>query len=373
MILYWQSIDRSANALAKRLLISVIMGLSERKEKIIRAVIDNYVDSCQPVSSADIQTNYLPSLSTATIRNELAALEEMGYLDQPHTSAGRVPTPAAYKLYVEKLMPKRELSSEELEIIRKYFDSKITEIDDVLRSTAKVISEITNLTGVACFPNVGEAVIRNVRIVRITDEMALVVIVTDRGVLKDATVTVPSEVSDDYFNTASNFATGAFGGHRIDDVREPESLITQIKDEFRMVFNTIVEILEGYLSDSEQHHILLEGSSNLLEQPEYSNVDKAKAMLRMLESKEKLAPVLDRDIGLTINITNEGESAEDAPECAIVTANLSTHGVNIGKAGVIGPIRMDYSKIVSVLDYIGKTVNELPVGKNFEANDRSES
>lgn len=348
------------------------MALSERKEKIIRAVVDSYIDSCEPVSSADIQAHYLPALSTATIRNELSALEEMGYLDQPHTSAGRVPTVDAYRLYVEKLMPKRELLPSELDIIKKYFDKKITEIDDVLRSTAKVISEITNLAGVAYVRDISGAIVRSIKIVRITDTMAIVIIVTDLGVLKDATVTISGDATDEYFASASGFITGVFSGHSVSEICNPEPIITRVKDEFRVVFDTIIDILKGYMADSEKKGLVLEGGSKLLEQPEYSNVAKAKAVLEMLESKERLAPALgskESDVGLTINISPDGG---DDPECAIVTANLTAHGVNIGKAGVIGPVRMDYSKIVSVLDYIGKTIDELPVGKT-EGEDKSKN
>lgn len=340
------------------------MGLSERKEKIIQAVVDSYIDSCEPVSSADIRDNYLPALSSATIRNELAALEEMGYLDQPHTSAGRVPTADAYRLYVEKLMPKCELTAAELAVIRKYFDKKLTEIDDVLRSTAKVISEITNLTGVAYIPNVGDAVIKNVRIVKITETMALVVIVTSLGVLKDATLTVSEEMPENYFDSASKFISGAFAGFSVNEICTSDAIIEQIKDEFRTVFNTVMEILRSYSAGEGRDGVMLSGSSKLLEQPEFADIDKAKAMMELLESKERLVPALSsNEIGLSINISKE--SGEN-PECAIVTANLTTHGVSIGKAGVIGPIRMDYSKIVSVLDYIGKAVNELPVGGKEE-------
>ena len=340
----------------------MIMALSERKEKIIQAVVDSYVDSCEPVSSADIRDHYLPSLSSATIRNELAALEEMGYLVQPHTSAGRIPTADAYKLYVEKLMPRRELSAAELDIIRKYFDKKLTEIDDVLRSTAKVISEITHLTGVAYISNIGEAIIENIRIVRITERDALVIIVTNLGVLKDATLTVRNEVGEDFFDSASRFISSAFKGHSIDEVCSPDRIIDKVKEEFAGVFDTIVEILRGY-SECAGSEVVLAGGSKLLEQPEYSDVGKAKAMMEMLESREKLYPELNgkNEIGLNIDI-KRADAEAGKPECAIVTANLTTHGVNIGKAGVIGPIRMDYSKIVTVLDYIGKAINELPVG-----------
>ena len=112
------------------------MGLSGRKEKILQAVVDSYINSCEPISSAEIKEQHLPALSTATIRNELAALEEMGYLVQPHTSAGRIPTAEAYRLYVERLMPKRKLTRSELKTVKRYFNRKITELDDILKNTA---------------------------------------------------------------------------------------------------------------------------------------------------------------------------------------------------------------------------------------------
>lgn len=196
------------------------MAISERKEKIIQAVVDSYIVSCEPISSAEIKENYLPNLSSATIRNELSALEEMGYLAQPHTSAGRVPTAEAYRLYVDKLMPKRKLSKSELKVINSYFDHKITEIDEILRSTAKVISEITSLTGVAVIPNIYGATIESVKIVKITEKSALVIIVTNYGVLKDATITLESDLDEQYYAKASNFISSAFHGRKVSEVVE---------------------------------------------------------------------------------------------------------------------------------------------------------
>ncbi|MDE6966574.1 MAG: hypothetical protein K2O94_06315, partial [Clostridiales bacterium] len=138
------------------------MGLTGRKEKILQAVVDGYIENCQPVSSSEIREKHLPALSSATIRNEMAALEEMGYLTQLHTSSGRVPTAEAYRLYVEKLMPRRKLTRSELKIVKRYFNKKVTELDDVLKSTAKVISEITNLTSVAYVQNAEDATVLNI-------------------------------------------------------------------------------------------------------------------------------------------------------------------------------------------------------------------
>ena len=338
------------------------MGLSERKEKIIKAVVDSYIDSCEPVSSADIKEHHLPALSTATIRNELAMLEEMGYLDQPHTSAGRVPTASAYRLYVEKLMPERKLTPTDIAIVRKYFDNKVTEIGDVLRSTAKVISEITHLTGIAYVSDVSDAVVDNIKIVKLTPDKALAVVVTNLGVLKDAMLHTAEDMPDEYYRSASTFISHAFSGHSIGEIVEDGGLVEKITDEYRKVFDIVVEVLKTYMED-DKRSVVLEGSSKLLEQPEYSDVEKAKEMFALLESKEKLISAADGkgDIGLSINIApcREGDGN---PECAVVTADLTKNGVKIGKAGVIGPIRMDYSRIVSVLEYIEKTVGELPSG-----------
>ena len=243
------------------------MGISGRKEKIIQAVVDSYIVSCEPISSAEIKENYLPDLSSATIRNELAALEEMGYLAQPHTSSGRVPTAEAYRLYVDKLMPKRKLSRSELKVINRYFDHKITEIDAILKNTAKVISEITNLTSVAVIPDITGAVVDSIKIVKLNDSSALVVIVTNLGILKDATVEIASALGDEYFTVASNFISAAFKGKTIGEIIQPDDLIEEIKKEYRQLFKAIIKIIRDYVEEGGVGDIVLEGSNKIVSQP----------------------------------------------------------------------------------------------------------
>jgi len=348
------------------------MKLSARKEKIIEAVVDSYVKACTPISSADIQAEYLPALSTATIRNELAALEEMGYLAQPHTSSGRVPTAEAYRLYVEKLMPRRALSPQELDIVKRYFSRKLTELDEILKSTAKVISEITNLTGVAYVQNAETAVIQSIKIVKITETDALFVIVTDRGILKEAAATMASEISDAYFSGASEFATGVFRGRSIADAaRNGEAIAAEALNEYEQIFATVLNILKSHARGGLSSDIVLEGSAKILEQPEYANPQKAKAMLELFDAKETLIPVLKSgdDMSLNVLISGDGEMKPGLPECAIVTVNYAVNKTSVGKAGVIGPMRMDYGKVISVLDYIGKIINLLPEKGEDDAED----
>lgn len=347
------------------------MGLTGRKEKILQAVVDGYINTCEPVSSAEIKEKHLPALSSATIRNEMASLEELGYLTQPHTSAGRIPTAEAYRLYVEKLMPRRKLSRSELKIVKRYFNRKITEIDDILKGTAKVISEITNLTSVAYMQNLDEATIMSVKFVKITDSSALIIIVTNLGVLKDTTVNVSSSLTDEYCQAASQFITECLKDRTIAEVVvKPTKLIKNIKREYEQLFHTIVKILKSYSHDEIVSDLVLEGSSKILEQPEYANLQKAKAMLELLDSKEELVPILQNndDMNLNIKIGKDNEIREGMPECAIVTATYQINGVNVGNAGVIGPIRMDYSKVISVLDYISNVINYLPMPSDSSAN-----
>lgn len=350
------------------------MGLTNRKEKILQAIVDGYIENCQPISSAEIKEKHLPALSSATIRNEMVALEEMGYLTQPHTSSGRIPTAEAYRLYVEKFMPKRKLSRSELKIVKRYFNRKVTELDDMLKSTAKVISEITNLTSVAYIQTADEATVTNIRIVRISDASALIIIVTNLGVLKDTTVNIGEGVTDEYCNQASQFVTDVFGGHTISEINKPKAIIKEVKKEYQQVFNTVIRIFKNYSHEEMLSDIVLEGSAKILEQPEYANLQKAKAMLEFLDAKEELVPVLQNsdDMNISIKIGKDNELRDGMPECAIVTASYNINGVTVGNAGVIGPIRMDYSKVVSVLDYLSKTVQMLPAGESANADDRSD-
>ena len=337
------------------------MAMGGRKEKILQAVVDSYISTASPVSSSELRDKYFDQLSSATLRNELAALEDMGYLAQPHTSSGRVPTAEAYKLYVERLMPKRRLTREELGTVKRYFNRKITEIDEVLKNTAKVISEITNLTSVAYVGNLDEAVIRSIKFVKIDESTALVVIVTDIGILKDATVQMGFDAPESFFDKANEFVSEAFCGLKIGDIvgAKAKRTLKDIKAEYQALYNTIYRILKDYHHDEMASELVLEGSSKILEQPEYTNLTKAKAMLDMLDAKKQLVPVLrsNDDLSLSIKIGRDNELTDGLPECAIVTASITAGGKSMGSAGVIGPIRMDYAKVVSVLDYISRALS----------------
>ena len=181
-------------------------------------------------------------------------------------------------------------------------------------------------------------------------------------------VELGEDFSEEYFFSASKFIGKAFKGYTFRDLVEPDRAIEEIKNEYKKLFDVIYTMIKNYATGISDVDVVLEGSAKLLDQPEYANVEKAKAMLEFLETKEQLMPMVKNnsapdDMRLNIRIGRAGDD-EGSPECAVVTASYSLNGVNIGDAGVIGPIRMDYSKVVSVLDYIGKTISVLPESKN---------
>lgn len=343
------------------------MALSARKEKILQAVVDNYIATAVPVSSKELNESHMPELSSATIRNELAALEEMGYLVQPHTSSGRVPTNEAYKLYVDKLMPKRKLTRSELGVIKRYFGEQIGEIEDVLRKTAKVLSEITNYTSVTLMPKIKDALVKNIRFVPLDAVSMLVVIVTDRGVIKDTVVELDESLSEDYIDAAAKFISKAFYNKPLYEILEPENAINEEINKYRAFYGYITEILEHYFADESDggERVILEGSSKLLDYPEYSDVNKAKTLFRVLDAREKLYPLLKDGSGMNFSVKiGGGAGAEaDLSDCAIVTANYSVGGKTVGTQGVIGPVRMDYPLVISVLDSISKIISSIPTNK----------
>lgn len=336
-------------------------GITPRKEKILKAVVEDYISQAEPVSSGSLHDKHLPELSSATIRNELSALEELGFLYQPHTSSGRIPTKEAYKLYVEKLMPKRKLSSNDLNLIKNEFNHQMIQLKDVLKKTARVISEVTNYTSLAFVNDISDAIIDNIKIVKLTPKSALVIVVTSLGVLKDATVNMEEEMDDSYFDAVSKLTMQAFGGKKIHEVMKPREAINDTLKSYKKIFDAILGILKNYYEQAGAEDFVLEGASKLLDYPEYSNISKAKSVIAMLEAKETLLPMLKSTDSVQLNISigrDEKGDCDSLSDCAVITANYMLNGKSIGQAGVIGPLRMDYSKVVSVLDYIGKTINE---------------
>lgn len=327
--------------------------LSERKQKILRALIDDYIKTAEPISSSRIKDNCLPQVSSATIRSELVALEELGFLVQPHVSAGRIPSTKAYRYYVDNLVPAK-IGEAELNELRLYFDDKQDEIEEVIRSTAKVISDVTNYTSIIVLGGVEQVRLKEVKLVDIGSNTALVIVITDSGVLKDKMIDLPEGLAEDYFVAANDMLNEIFAGKTVGEVTDNESLIEGIMEEFRNVCNDVVELLFRYRNNREGK-MYLEGTDKIFKQKEFEDIGNVKNFLSVVNTKEKIYSLIDGDDDIEMSIKiGKDESGEE--NMAVVTARCVIAGKEIGHAAVIGPERMDYKKVIGVLNGITKII-----------------
>lgn len=334
--------------------------LSERKKKILHALVDLYIATGQPVSSSDIQTKYMPEVSSATIRAELSALEALGYIDQPHTSAGRVPLKAAYQMYVGDIEVQKEgaLTDAETAFIRNRFADKLGEVHDISRRAAEIISDVTNYTSFFVSNYSSNIEIDEVKLVPLKGGRALVLIVTDGGIIADKTMEIGENVKTEYVETAAGLLNKVFAGRRLGELDKID-LDAEIKEEldgFRDIFDAVLTIIQSYMAEHSESDVVVEGALKMLDYPEYNNVEDAKNFLSVISDRGSVNELLassEDSIEFSVRIGKEDSGVD---KCAIITAAYKMGDEVVGKAGVIGPERMDYRKVIGVLDYMKKTL-----------------
>ncbi len=336
------------------------MKLSDRKRKILQLVVDDYISTAQPVSSKSITEKYMTDISSATVRSELAQLEELGYLTQLHTSSGRVPSIDAYKLYVTELMDKSKLTSKEVGIIRNAFNTHADNLEEVVQNAVKVISDLTDYTSVAYTSCSDKEKIVKVDIFRFKPTQALLLIVTENTLIRDKYIEVPIDMSDSQIAEAARLISKLFVGKDFCEITKLEGVIEEEFSGYREIFENVMDAIEEYI-EKRNGNVVLEGEGKILNHPEYNDSEKVKNFLSVVTSKDKLVDLLANDNeNIEIKISIGGEENKDMPsDCSLVTATYSASGVKIGTYGVIGPLRMDYQKVVSVLEGVGKILEDI--------------
>lgn len=342
------------------------MELSERKLRILHSIIDNYINTAMPVGSKAIAAELNMVFSSATIRNDMNDLEQMGFLEQPHTSAGRVPSDRAYRLYVDNMLGEGELSPDEIAFMDRYFKRRIGQTEQVMQNAVNVISSITKYTAMVMPPQYSDVMIRNVQLVSVGIGKALVILVTDVGHWSDNVISVPDDADSEYLFRLSNMLTRIFGGQTLGHFSD--MAVDAVRKEMsgqREAFNAILDTIRKHTSPRGRDDIVLSGLSNMLEYPEYRDINKARGFLQTIETKDVLYEMLSHNDNMEISVVIGSENPIDAMrDCSVVTARYRVNGVEQGKIGVIGPTRMNYAKVIKVLDYLGKSLNEIMKDKD---------
>lgn len=336
------------------------MELSDRKKKILQYVVDDYIETAVPVSSKSLTERHLKDISSATVRNELSALEELGYLTQLHKSSGRVPSAEAYKLYVSDLMVKDKLSAKELDYIKKIFLDKADNLEEVIKNTTKVISELTSYTSVGIQSHDLSEKIVSIKFFRYKPDSALVIIVTEMRLLKDNFIAVPESMTEEQLKDAEKVLDNMCRNKTFGEICEMKPEMEDSFMGYKNIFVNVIEALKTYVQTTGDD-VVTAGEDKILDHPEYADIGKIKDFLSVVTSKDKVMTLLsgdNRDIKINVKIGADGYD-EIPKECSLVTATYSANGNKLGTYGVIGPIRMDYQKVVAVLENVGKILESI--------------
>ena len=328
--------------------------LSDRKKRVLRALVDSYIGDPQPISSSAIQSKYMPEVSSATIRSELATLEELGYLVQPHVSSGRVPSSKAYRFYVDCML---EEGCGEEGTLRQRFDKNFGSVEELVRNTAKVVSDATNYTSLMVFSGTEKVVVKEVRLVDLLDGNALVVIITDSGVLKDKVVGLPEGADGGYIQIAGKLLNATFAGKNLAEIQHYEEPMEQNFEAYRALFRQVVDMIEEYRTTRDSQ-LFLEGEDKIFEYPESRDVDNVRSFVSIISKKEKLHDLVKGDGSVEFDVKIGDEESEDLKNMVLVTAKYTIDGKEVGHVGVIGPQRMDYKKVMSVLRRLGGALDD---------------
>ena len=335
--------------------------LDERKRRILQAVVDEYVNTAEPVSSSTLVKKYGLNYSSATVRNELAELESKGYLDKTHTSSGRIPSEKGYRFYVDELVKEDDISLEEIKYIQTKLSTKVNEIEDLTKIATSTLSEITHYTSVAVGPKPDQQIIEEMKFVLLGARMLMVVIVTDSGLVKETIIKYDKDITESQVETLNSLFNSKLKGKPLSKIDKPmeDYILAEITYSVEVI-KPIIEQINHIIE--EEDNFYLQGTNRAFDLPEFKSLDIAKNFVNVLDKKELVLDMLNSGIAKDINVyigdENENEQLKDF---SIVTFKHSVGDKDLGTIGIIGPKRMNYSKVISVMKYLSKKLSgELP-------------
>jgi heat-inducible transcriptional repressor len=336
------------------------MNLSERKLKILQAIISDFIKTAEPVGSRTLSKKFDLGISPATIRNEMADLEEMGYLTHPHTSAGRVPSEMAYRLYVNEMMGKSELSDEMKTAISNQLYDNVMELEKTVQHAAKILSDITNLTSFAMTPTKERDTLKYINLLPVDETTVVLMIVSDSGKVSNTALRLNAPYTEENLELLSKTMTYNFRGKTISEALAT-NIIESVRSDMEAMSGLAQNVMPNFMRTLEQMldvNLYMDGLTNIFSIPEYnSDIDRAKTFLEMLGKKDDFTKTLvNRENGVMITIGHENTD-DTMKDCSVITATYHVNGELAGKIGVIGPTRMQYGEITSVIEYLTDNIS----------------
>lgn len=335
--------------------------LSERKKQILKAIVDAHIEGGEPVGSKFLMQSKQITCSSATIRNEMAELEEMGYLEQPHTSAGRVPSVLGYRFYVDSLLEHYAMTSREVDEINNILKVKMNELDQILLAASKLASKLTNYTGLAIKPRSSSVKIQKIETIFIDAYNFLLVVVASTGAVKTKYVKLDRTVSEDTVAHFGACLNSALAGLSLENITLP--IIMEIESKMggdAGMVNPIIKTIYEVMNELDDGELRLSGLSHLTQYPEYADVGQLGELMSTFENKEEILNLVSDATEDKVNVYLGSESAVQVMnQSALIFKPIKQSGKTVGAIGVIGPLRMDYAKVLATVESLCGNIADL--------------
>lgn len=330
--------------------------LNERKKKILQIIIEDYISSAEPVGSRTIARKYDLGLSPATIRNEMSDLELLGYLEQPHTSAGRIPSAQAYRFYVDALIEPGTLTDNDMALIDGWYNERRRNIDDIFQSTAKILSRMTQNVSMVLTNQQTIANFCYLKFLPLDSQHAILCIVADDGSIDTNVVDIPLGMSSEEMDYLAGKMSKLLEDRNLSDISVEilQNVHTDVVED-KLIFSSLLQAVRKMTGRRQEQKVFLGGTKQLLNQAEFRDVERVRNLLGILEEEKILKDLLQggEDSGLKVTIGSENKFT-GIQDCSMVQATYRLNGQIVGTMAVLGPTRMEYGKVISVMDYLHK-------------------
>ena len=325
--------------------------ISEREKNILRIIVEEYIKTAKPVSSSHICKEL--KCSSATVRNEMVYLETQGYLEKNHFASGRIPSEKGYKYYVDYLMKPKEMTGEDMLKLQTIFSNQSLALSDTIRKSIEIISEITNYTSVVLGNNASLNKLKQVEVVPLDDNKILAMVITDKGAIEHKNLYLPNTISTEDVKKTVELINKLLIGTPINEVSEKleyeiKPIIGKYVKQHEILYNAFYDAFSEFTNGNSDIHFV--GKNNFLKQPEFSSVDKVKEVLSRFDDVNAIT--MEENNGINIYIGSESELTEDM---AVVKTKYNFNGEE-GTIAIVGPKRMEYDKVVSLLDYVKNNI-----------------
>ena len=335
----------------------------DREKAILRFVIHQFILTANPVGSRNVSKKYDLGLSPASIRNVMADLEDLGFLNHPHTSAGRVPTDKGYRVYVDSLMDPPRLEEKVKQIIDANLGSAASETEDLLKITSSILSDLTNQLAMVTYPKFEQAVLEKIQIVQLSSTRILVVVSVQSGLIKTITLEIDAEVKEEQIVIVQQLLNERLSGLRFSEIRNTiEERVKDFNSEvYRPIIRVFLDSVDKIFTDLSGEKAIISGTKNILMQPEFEDSQNFQSVIELVENRDIIIHILDKnkslpldDFTITIGEENRDEKLSDY---SMITKEYKI-GDMTGTLGIMGPKRMDYSKIVAAVVYIAQQLTQ---------------